>query len=515
MSYRAFQHVNTDKAPLYRAIMAAFAEAKGHFQVHLRPDDVRAALGRRGEFVPEADELQAALDQLVAWGNLAAEPDSSRVTTVEDFYRALYLYQLTREGEAVETALATYEQALGRHAALQSVALEDIRTRLKNLETLAHEGEPDAAEAHALLRDLVGVFGDLAENARTFMAGLNRSLAVRRAERDAFLAYKERLIDYLQRFIGDLTTASADIAARLQALERGAAMPRLLERVAEREAADHLASEDDAEAGVARRRLLQEWQERWQGLVGWFLGSRDHPSQSELLRGRARRAIPEVLDTARRLNEQRLGRSDRSQDFRVLARWFAECAHEADAHRLWRSAFGLTPARHWGIDADTLQAREADPVAASTAWRDAPALAVSPRLRATGQYRKRGQPPKIVRRDDERKALARRLREEAEQTRAARQRLIAAGASRLSELGPLERPAFDLFLQLLGEALVAGRPDAPVHTVSRDGSLVIALEPPVDGATASVETPEGTFRGPDYRLHITDATATPAASAAS
>ena len=47
--------------------------------------------------------------------------------------------------------------------------------------------------------------------------------------------------------------------------------------------------------------------------------------------------------------------TDRSADFRALAVWFAEAPTEAHAHRLWRVAFGLSAARHLGMDADTLQ----------------------------------------------------------------------------------------------------------------------------------------------------------------
>jgi len=55
------------------------------------------------------------------------------VTTVEDFYRARYLYQITRESEAAQAALATYERMLGYHGALQSVALADIASQLRAL----------------------------------------------------------------------------------------------------------------------------------------------------------------------------------------------------------------------------------------------------------------------------------------------------------------------------------------------------------------------------------------------
>jgi Protein of unknown function (DUF2397) len=102
--------------------MRVFVDAKRRFQVHQRPEDVHAVL----EPAFEPADVDAALASLAEWGNLRADVDTSRVTSVADFYRPRYLYQLTREGEAAELALAAYDQALGTPGELQSVALEGI-----------------------------------------------------------------------------------------------------------------------------------------------------------------------------------------------------------------------------------------------------------------------------------------------------------------------------------------------------------------------------------------------------
>ena len=514
MPLTAFAYVNAEKSALYRALMQVFVQAKQRFLVHLRPEDVVERLSDA-----TLDDVQTALDQLVNWGNLLAHPDTGRVTTVEDFYRARYLYQLSREGEAAEIALTAYDQALGRRAALQSVALEDIRVQLRALHRLALEPAPDPARVHALLRELSRVFTDLADNAQAFMTGLGRTLNLRAADRDAFLAYKERLIDYLERFIGDLVTAAAEIARAVQTLEAlpaagenpGRALDRLLTLAAGREAADAAPDLelDGAVEVLDRTELIQQhlghWQARWQGLRGWFIGDRAHPAQATLLRNRARRAITELLEAVTRLNERRLRRSDRAADFRTLARWFAEADSDADAHRLWRAVFGLSPARHLTLDPISLDERVADPVPASTSWLAAPALPISPRLRATGSYRKPGPPPKVPKRDRERDLLARQLAEESAQVRAARARLATGRPTRLSELGELDRDSFALFLQLLGDALSAVRKPGQVISInSGDGTLRIDLEPLDEHLRAAIHTPDGVFRGRDYRLRITD-----------
>jgi uncharacterized protein (TIGR02677 family) len=382
---RVFAYVNADKAALYRAVMRAFVDAKGRFTLHLRPHEVAAALASAR--LPEPADVAAvetALAQLREWGNLEAHPDTADVATVEEFYRPRYLFQLTREGEAAERALAVYEEALGQRGELQSAALADIRMFLGELGQLAEAPEPDEGKAHRVLRTLRDRFDELTSRAQAFMSSLQRTIDLQGVDVPKFLAYKETLIGYLERFIGELVVATAEISATIRRIE-GLGIERLLQAAARRDLADALdpTPEDHAAAHAA-------WRARWAGLRSWFIGRAGAPSQAEILRARARASIPALLAAVASINDRRFTRSDRSADLRTLARWFAEADSDEAAHRLWRVAFALAPARHLLVDAETLEQREARPVPARTSWLDAPALRISPRLRSAGRYVRRG-----------------------------------------------------------------------------------------------------------------------------
>ena len=485
--------------------MRAFAAAKAHFIVHLRPEEIIERLGAESDCSPE--EISAALEQLVAWGNLLAQPDTGRVTTVEDFYRARHLYQLSRQGEAAEAALAVFDELLGRSGALQAVALRDIRDTLAAIEQLCHEAAPDAGRAHALLRDLSRVFEDLANNAQAFMAGLGRTLDLRSIERDAFLAYKEKVIDYLKRFVGDLAVLAPDIAQLIRNLD--GSIEKLLTLAATREAEDLApdmaldATEDTSTPQLEQ--TLQHWRGHWLGLQAWFIGDQHHPSQASVLQSSARHAILLLLEAVVRLNEKRLGRSDRSADFRTLAGWFMQCDDDGEAHRLWRAAFGLTAARHLSIDEETLTAREQIPVASQRSWWDAPPLTVNPRLRATGSYARRGAAAQIRDRRKEKAQLADEIARESEQARQARQHLATGETTTLSAIGELDEGSFRYFLQLLGEALAAAEnTEAGIHTTTGDGAIAIEMNPLAADQRAEIQTPFGVFSGRDYQIRITD-----------
>lgn len=490
-----FRHVSAERVAAYRAVLAVFASARRRFRLHLRADEVRTDAHWPGGDRPALEDVQRLLAQLVEWGNLRAQADTARVTTVEDFYRAQFLYQLSREGEAVETGLAAYAGALARRATLQTVALEDIQAQLNALTRLAVETPLDGARVHQTLRELVHVFEGLAGNAEDFMSGLARTVELQSADAATVMAYKDKLIEYLQRFIRDLVAASSRIAAMLQALEP---VDALLDAAAAREGRDAAPGEESAVAHE-QDQARAAWRERWAGLRGWFLTTAAGPAQAELLRARARSAIPRLLAAIARLNERRAGRSDRAADYRQLARWFAETGSDADAHRLWRAAFGLAPARHLALAAE-------QDVPATTTWVDAPGITIEPTLRERGRLPSTGGPLRVTDRSREKAWLAAQLAAEQEQLAAARAHLVAKGITRLSELGRLDRHTFALFLRLLGEALAALRePGQAIARRSSDGSLHLTLTPIAGAPIVVVATEDGDFAGRDHWIHVRDA----------
>jgi uncharacterized protein (TIGR02677 family) len=507
--YSTFNYVTAPNATLYRSVMREFVRAKNQFIVHLRPEELHEELAGS-----DATEVNKALDALTEWGNLSADPDTTRVTTVEDFHRARYLYQLTAAGEATERALLQFDDTFGRRGSLQAAALVDIASDLRALLLLARDGHPDAAKTHPLLLALVRRFTDLADNAQGFVGSLQRAIDLNGVDADAFLAYKDRLIEYLERFVHDLVTTGSEIAQLIEELEDMGIEP-LLAGAAEREASDESPELDLGSPGSAgepdiattAERALAVWRERWLGFRRWFLSEAGHESQQRLLRNRARAAIPQLLQVVRTLNERRSGRSDRSTDLRALALWFAEAPDEASLHRLWRVAFGLAPARHLSIDADTLELREHDPVAPSTPWAEAPPMLISPRLRATGSYERRGKPVLVVDRSASRRHLAERMAAESAAFAAARAQLLTEGTVLLSELRRMEKPAFELFLRLLGDALgqrAPGRGD-PLMARSPDGTLELRLAPVPAADEAQVRSSVGTLRGPQHLVEIVEA----------
>ncbi len=492
-----FAHVSADKAAMYRAVLEVFAQARKQYRLQLRPDEVLAEADWPGA-PPRAEELAVALKQLVDWGNLQAQADIARVATLADYYRARWLYRLSQHGEAVEAALERFAQQLGRRAELQAVALEDIEDRLRALAALLDSASDDIAKFHETLRDLIRVFESLADNAQAFMAGVARSLELQQADEQAVVAYKSRLIDYLQHFLGDLVTRSDAIARLLLGLAER--IDPVLLKVAEREARDAAPGPDEAARAEEQGRRWRGWRQRWAGLARWFVAGQQHECEAELLRARARAAIPQLLGAVAAVNDRRSGRSDRAADFRLLAGWFAACENDADGHRLARAALALNPARHLALNpAD-------DGSSAATPWAQSPPLQVHPRLREQGQTAPRGPQPRVRQRDAERAQLAALMHEESRQLEAAQARFVGCGPLQLSRLQSLDAAEFDLLLSLLGQALAAqGSPEDVVQRDTADGLFRLHLQPLGSHTTASIETPLGRFMGRDHLITVSAA----------
>ncbi len=501
MSFSVFAHLNVDKTAFYRAILGVFVAERARFVISLRPPEVVAALTRDAQDSapePRVDDeaVQSALQQLRDWGNLDDTRDNADAASIEEFYQRRRLYQLSAAGEAAEQALAVFDEYLHRPGELQTTALHDISELLDALPPLLADTPLDDAKLHHLLSSLVARFEQLTSRAQSFMRGLQSTVELQGITIEAFLGYKEKLIDYLEKFIGELIVATSRIADSLLQLE-ACGVEYAFAAAARRELADVLDPAPDAHATAEAR-----WRDRWSGLRRWFIAT-ETASQAELLRARARSAIPALLSAVTQINDRRASRADRAADFSTLARWFAEAPDEADCHRLWRAAFALSPARHLRINSETLDERAARVETPRTSWLESTPIWLSPRLRQHGRNASRGPASATIDRSADKARLRELAREQAAQIERARQHLVAAGRCRLTELGPLKEPSFRLFLELLGHALTL-RSDrgGPIDVESADGSLRIRLDPVPDGEDVILSTTAGDFRGRDHWITI-------------
>jgi hypothetical protein len=221
-SHQVFHHLAAPKATAYRAILRLFIAAKQRFEIALRPSEIVARLNGvadRHFDGTEEDEVSACLASLCEWGNLSATRDVVSARTIEEYLHPKYLYQLTHGGDMAERALAFFDEGLLRPGELSALALRDITETLDELRRLLEADGFDEAKAVRAMGDLTARFETLVTRAQLFIGGLQRELDRPAAEESAFLALKEELLSYLERFVRELVAATYRISNSLRALE--------------------------------------------------------------------------------------------------------------------------------------------------------------------------------------------------------------------------------------------------------------------------------------------------------
>jgi uncharacterized protein (TIGR02677 family) len=460
-------------------------ESRERFEFQLGLQDILAAVQ-----ASDAEEIQSALAQLCEWGNLQTHSDTTNASTVEDFLKPRQTFEITASGTTAERALAMVETDAGHDTDLDGTALADILEATQELKLAAQKGAPDAGKIHRNLVILRTRFEDLTTTAESLVAALERS--IRSESHDA-----QPLADFGERFVADLVLTTAGVRDALGDIET-AGVESLIQAVAERNA------RSGTQTNTARMDAIRvQWRAFWLRFSNWFISHPGRLSNAEVLRERIRTALPALLSVITTFNDRRIHRIDRSNDFRFLARWFAEADSDADAHRLWRAVFGLNPARHLLINEATLDDFEAHHLPANISWREAPPLRIQTGFRDYSSSAQAGGLTYIVDRTAEKEKLAAAAHDEAVRILNAQSRFGTGDRMRLSQLEDLEKDEFDLLLDMLGEAVSARvLSTEPVEIFSGDGCFKIRLEPTGDGREASILTADGVLSGPDHWITI-------------
>ncbi len=497
-----------ESASAYLAVAGALAAARERYEVQVRTERVAEAVA---PFGVAADDVPGLLRQLREWKVVEASLDTARATRIEDFRRRRELWRLTPGGQAAVDAVAAVLGAAEEQGALHRSLLGQVRDRLERLVADVEAGEP--ARVTAALRALDNDLRLLATGARDFHAALAALRAETEADPMRFLAFKERLLAHLESFVDELTRHRGGIAAavaRAVAAAGEAGTP-----LAARAAAGDAATEVDGSETVTAR-----WQRRWDGLVGWFVGTERppgagragaaggaRPAGADELRRATTQALRELVGLLRRLTEAEARPITRSSELRHLARWFLRLDDDNEAHALFDATIGLGRPTHLGVAAED---PEATPPGAS--WWTAPAVEVGITLRRTGQRAAPGNLFPLTSTSAQRARLAE------EHERAATSRAAAAAALLARSLADrrLSPPERDLLLELLDRALhrrsesPAGAPTSgsPTSAVAQGVRLVLAPH----AAGFDLLLPGGRLHLEATALHLEAATARPAAA---
>jgi len=475
---QAYRYATVEEAASYLAVMRVFTGSTSGLLSDLSAAEVAAVLEEDGAAL-DVDVVEARLAYLVEHGNLVRSPREAEAKSIREYLTTRSRYQLTPLGEQAHRHV---EELLGSAGRVREVSTEVLPVLLRGLETLAADPHAGAGEVTALF----AVFERLVTSTRDFYARLGEVLARAEVDREALAAYREVLLDYLQRFVDEVRRYEPLVVDALARVD--------VDTVLAAAATDgpHLVDE----SGQAALRATGLQASDWASLSAWFRGAAGRRSDAAEVRALATRAMGSLLSGLRRAVSGTGEESSRRGDLLRLARLF-DTADDATAHRLWVAGFGLYPSRHLSA------LPEVDDVPATTSWWDAPPAEVPLSLREHGDRTIRGRGGKREDFAAQREELLKR-----------RQAEEAARAEALAELrAQSDRPdlhvsdaARALLLELYARALAAasGPEDVAAGAASaRVGSLSLTVRRD-PGAITTVRSPEGVLQLVDVRLELVD-----------
>jgi uncharacterized protein (TIGR02677 family) len=477
----ALRYAVNDEAVTYLAIMRLFTTGMTGFLSDQSADEVAQRLVEQGVEL-DRDTVDERLSYLVEHGNLARSPRETEARSIREYLANRARYQLTPRGELVHRQI---EELLAHSDGAREVSSEmlpGILGGIDGLARLARQGLDDAdpRDVSARIATLFAQFEVLVSSTRQFYSYLTQVLTRFDLGRDEFVMFKGALIEYLQRFVDEISRHMPQVSDRLRELEP--LVTALCERA---NAGDRLVGLD----GERARRATGLDPGDWQSLYSWFVGSTSRRSDADNVRRLATEAMRSLLTNLRRISAGADRQHGRYADLVRLARWF-DGADDDRAQALWASAFGLYSARHLSFAAEP----DGDPVPATHSWWHSPVAEVPVGLRVHGERKLVGRAGARV---DYSAAKQARLaeREQQQQRRDAALRELAAHSGPLREvrLGDEARVAF---LDLYSQALTRhGRPltseSAACGEVTVDGAVLRLELRAAPGAEIRIKSPSG------------------------
>lgn len=493
----ALRYVVNDEASSYLRIMRLFTTGMSGFLADQSAGEVAERLADDG-FVVDRDTVDLRLSYLVEHGNLARSPRETEARSVREYLSNRARYQLTPRGELVHRQV---EELLAQSEGAREVSSEMLPGILAGITELGRLaagrlGDADPRDVAARITTLFAQFEVLVTSTRQFYSYLTQVLTRFDLGRDEFVIFKGALIDYLQRFVDEISRHMPQVADRLRGLEP------MIAKVCERaNDGERLVGID----GTAAKRATGLDPGDWESLHLWFVGSGDRRSDADNVRRLATDAMRSLLTNLRRIAAGADRQQSRYGDLTRLTGWF-DAADDAHAHRLWAATFGLYSARHLSFPADP----DGDPVASTTSWWSAPPAEVPVSLRIHGERRARG---RAAARVDYSAAKRARLAERAahEQRGAQAALELAAHAGRWHEVR-LSDEARTTFLAVYAQALSQlGRPltpDSPAIAQLRVGTRILVIEVRASpGTTVRICCPSGVLTLQDVCVELCESAA--------
>ena len=210
------KYLSAENYVSYRAIMRIFYQEHQKMHYQLDKQTIMGELRQDRLFSAYTDQqLSQDLDQLIRWKNLTAIQDPRKVRTVADFQNKQYQYMMSQAALEIERMTITLENLYTHTTGLTSSSFRRIQRALDKIEKIDQMSMKDIGD---WWQDLQEDFSRLSQSYQDYLREFYGPSAEKYMKSEDFIVYKRHLITYLEDFVQDLQSSSAQISAQLESL---------------------------------------------------------------------------------------------------------------------------------------------------------------------------------------------------------------------------------------------------------------------------------------------------------
>ena len=329
-------YLRAENVERYRTIIRFFyiEYEKRHYWIH--KEDIFSVL-HESEYFDDytIEECQNDLTQLTTWGNLLARQDSSKVNTLEEFKNRKFRYQLSDYTVEIERMAMRLETLEIEGASLEPTLLERIHKQILKIKEMENKED---SEVSSWWTDLNNDFIRLNRNYQDYIRTLNSAKAEELMKTEAFLIFKEKIIQYLRNFVKALQEESMVLEHYMQHIEQST-VETIIQKIIRYESSipriDRIFNEEE---------FYEICQGRWMSIYNWFVGEEE--SEISQISESTMDIIRRITRAAQQIGEQLSVGANRKEEYRHIAQIFGKCNNVNEAHKMAAMVFGVASCLH-------------------------------------------------------------------------------------------------------------------------------------------------------------------------
>lgn len=330
------KYLSVENTERYRPIMRYFFKNYEKLQYWLYKEDVYNALKGNAIFSDYTLDLcEQDLLKLTEWGNLSNIQDTSNVNTVEEFKNRKFRYQLTEYAIEIERMVSRLETLSVEKSSLEPKLFEKLRLLLTDINKLE-----DLSDINSCFEEINETFTKLNNNYKDFLKMFHEAKSEELMKSEAFLIYKDKVVEYLQNFLSGFQINEIKIREILNNY------PSDFEEILISKIMFYKKNQPILEPNFDFEYLEEVLRGKWRSVIKWFSDSRYEESETERLKRAINNIINKITKYVVSIVEVNTN-VNRMEEYRHILSLFLNAETLEDSEKLSTVVFGIDKVKHF------------------------------------------------------------------------------------------------------------------------------------------------------------------------